>query len=149
MSEQPKLLVIELNTLGAVPKVTFKGEEVKYLMEVGFNWKTKGHDDVITESPYIRIESMENVSYHPALKVQGYNEQPAGNTYEKALTLAIIGLNKALEAMTATNEDPFKDAGDIWSMGDSLTTEEAVNNITKANQAMPSAKDLKDSGEDK
>lgn len=113
-----KLLTIELDTLGAVPKVTFKGEQVKRLMEVGFNWKTKGHDDVIGESPYIRIESMDIENNNAAIKVQGYNEQPSGNTYEKALTLAVIGLNKALELhQSAANdkvvENPFKDAGYI------------------------------------
>lgn len=94
MSEQPKLLVIELDTIGAVPKVIFKGEEVKRKVKVDFSWKTPGDENVMFESPYIRIESAE--LGEPALLVQGYNE-PIQDDHTTALMLAVVGLNKALE----------------------------------------------------
>lgn len=143
MSEQPKLLVIELDTLEAVPKVIFKGEEITHKARVDFTWKSKGERNEIFESPYIRIESMEGLNTkNPAWKIQGYNE-PIQEDQTTALKLAVVGLNKALEAVNAVNvaaseEDPFQNAGEP------ITTEEAANNIMKANQAI---KDSKDSGE--
>lgn len=74
MSEQPKLLVIELDSISSVPKVIFKGEEVKRKVRVDFSWQTPGFEKVMFESPYIRIESAE--TGEPALLVQGYNESP-------------------------------------------------------------------------
>lgn len=119
MSEQPKLLVIELDTLEAVPKVIFKGEEITHKARVDFTWKTSAPNDEIFETPYIRIESMEGLkTKKPSLRVQGYNER-VETDQTTALMLAVVGLNKALELhQSATNdkviENPFKDAGDIW-----------------------------------
>lgn len=134
MSEQPKLLVIELDSLEAVPKVIFKGEEVNSKMRVDFSWITKDDRNTILESPYIRIESVEGYgTKNPAVKVQGYNE-PIQDDHTTALMLAVVGLNKALElhqsVNAAANEDPFKNAGEP------ITTEEAANNIMKAGQAI-------------
>lgn len=135
MSEQPKLLVIELDSLEAVPKVIFKGEEVTNKMLVDFTWKTSAPNDDIFETPYIRIESMEGLkTKKPSLRVQGYNER-VETDQTTALMLAVVGLNKALEAVNAVNaaaneEDPFKNAGEP------ITTEEAANNIMKAGQAI-------------
>jgi hypothetical protein len=148
VSEQPKLLVIELDELTSIPKVIFKGEEVTSKTRIDFSWITKSDVTQLCESPYIRIESLEGIgTSNPALKVQGYNE-PIQEDHKTALMLAVVGLNKALELHqsmnAAANEDPFKDAGDIWGMGDSLTTEEAANNVMKANNVANNEDETKD-----
>jgi len=142
-----KLLTIELDTLEAVPKVIFKGEEVTGgLMKVAFTWITKDDRNAVLESPYIRIESVEGFgTKNPAMKVQGYNE-PIQDDHTTALMLAVVGLNKALELHQSMNaasneEEKVYHDGEIFD-GGFITAEEAINNITKANKAMPSAKDL-------
>ncbi|MGC3792031.1 hypothetical protein [Priestia aryabhattai] len=114
VSPKPKetednLLRIELDSLEAVPKVIFKGEEVKKLIGVDFKWITKDDRNNLLESPYIRIESLEGLgTKNPAMKVQGYNE-PIQDNQTTALMLAVVGLNKALEMFDATaSKDPVE-----------------------------------------
>lgn len=111
MSEQPKLLVIELDELTSIPKVIFKGEEVTSKTRIDFTWITKSEVTQLCESPYIRIESFEGIgTENPAMKVQGYNE-PIQEDQTTALKLAVVGLNKALEAVNAA-ADKNKGSGD-------------------------------------
>lgn len=113
MSEQPKLLVIELDSVSAVPKVIFKGEEVKRKVKVDFTWKSAGDVTTIFESPYIRIESAE--MGEPALLVQGYGESPYEATTQEmvdAITEMFRHLPSAADLMGEPKKKPFVDDGE-------------------------------------
>lgn len=59
-------LSIELNSLDSVPKVFYKGEEIKGKVHVAFDWKTQTQD--LVASPTIVIEYVDQDSKRPATK---------------------------------------------------------------------------------
>lgn len=74
IGEDVKLLVIELDSINDVPKVYYKGEEIKTKQRVDFTWITKNECEQLFESPYINIEQVvTGEGCH--LKRIGYNER--------------------------------------------------------------------------
>lgn len=74
MSEESKLLVIELESINDVPKVYYKGEEITRKMRVDFTYITKNECEKGFESPYINIEYVD-MKEGFNLKRIGYNER--------------------------------------------------------------------------
>jgi len=106
MNKEDKLLVIELDSLNAVPTVYYKGEKLKSKMRVDFTWITMGEQVVLFDSPYINIEHVvTDDKGKPHIKRIGYNERIDDDNKVTALTLAVASLSKAVTALTPTNED--------------------------------------------
>jgi hypothetical protein len=61
-----KLLVIELDEYGSVPRVFYKGEEIKGKVRVLFDWHTK--DDKHFGLPHIEIEYADHENDLPVCK---------------------------------------------------------------------------------
>lgn len=74
MSEESKLLVIELDSVNDVPKVYYKGEEITKKMRVDFTYISKSEGERLFESPYINIEYVD-MKEGFNLKRIGYNER--------------------------------------------------------------------------
>lgn len=55
---QGKLLTIQLDRADSVPKVIYKGEEIKGKASVNFEWKTQG-DRPVVDTPKIHVEYTE------------------------------------------------------------------------------------------
>lgn len=81
MSEQPKLLVIELDDIDSVPRVIFEGVEIENKARVDFTYITKGHEEKFYSSPYINIEQLGiSEDKKPYLAKLGCNERDLGPT---------------------------------------------------------------------
>jgi len=61
-----KLLVIELDEYGSVPRVFYKGEEINKKVEVTFDWKTR--DDKNLNLPNITIKYVDEEDGLPTEK---------------------------------------------------------------------------------
>ena len=73
MADNKPLLTIELDEIDSVPKVIYKGEEIKGKVRVAFEWET---DSEVMElgSPYIDIEyCVNNPNERPYTKSISYN----------------------------------------------------------------------------
>ncbi|TCP32174.1 hypothetical protein EV207_101152 [Scopulibacillus darangshiensis] len=74
--EPSPLLRIELDKIGSVPRVTYKGEEINNKVCISFDWQTA--DDKGIRSPYIRIERIETDSNgRPFYKAERINSPDA------------------------------------------------------------------------
>ncbi|MED3888280.1 hypothetical protein [Priestia aryabhattai] len=60
MNKEDKLLVIELDSLDAVPNVYYKGEEIKYQQRIDFTWITRTDEPLLCNNPYINVQHMIN-----------------------------------------------------------------------------------------
>lgn len=75
--EEPPLLQITLKDLNSIPEVIHKGESLKGLINVGFNWETSGPDEF--GSAYINLQNADVVSKYPNEKRTQYKRGKALN----------------------------------------------------------------------
>ncbi|SEQ23281.1 hypothetical protein SAMN05216232_1978 [Virgibacillus subterraneus] len=66
------LLIIELDNETAVPKVFYKGEQVKHLRDVDFEWNTE--TDVVMGKLNIDIENVDTSGDKPVIKRTGVSK---------------------------------------------------------------------------
>ncbi|MEH7731186.1 hypothetical protein NSS92_01470 [Bacillus sp. FSL M8-0166] len=75
--EEPPLLQITLKDINSIPEVIHKGESLKGLINVGFNWETSGPDEF--GSAYINLQNADVVSKYPNEKRTQYKRGKALN----------------------------------------------------------------------
>lgn len=75
--EEPPLLQITLKDINSIPEVIHKGESLKGLVNVGFNWETSGPDEF--GSAYINLQNADVVSKYPNEKRTQYKRGKALN----------------------------------------------------------------------
>jgi len=75
--EEPPLLQITLKDINSIPEVIHKGESLKGLINIGFNWETSGPDEF--GSVYINMQNADVVSKYPNEKRTQYKRGKALN----------------------------------------------------------------------